>query len=129
MANVEVKGLKELNENLIVFCKETIANLGLAITNTSLAIQNEAKDNHPYQDRTGHLTQSIQAQITEIKEDMIIGAVDVGMDYGVYLEEPDELPYHRFDGAYRFLLPALESKLEFFKNECRDAMRASKWVK
>jgi hypothetical protein len=139
-----IKGLKELNDNLIVFCKESIINLAEAIDNTDVKIQNEAKADHGgiggvnvkergwerahlsdrYEDISTNLTNSIQAKEVEFSDMKIKGGVEAGEEYAVYIE----LGTSRSQ-PYPFLFPALENNVEYFKEQCREAMRKSKWVK
>jgi hypothetical protein len=63
-------------------------------------LQNYAKSEHTYTDRTANTTNSIRGFVAEITPDVIRGVLSAGMEYDVFLELAR-------DGKWAFLLPTI----------------------
>lgn len=116
MANV--KGFEEIQKNLNKFKKEAKGVLTNAVFHGGTLIQNEAKSNHPYKDRTGNLTGSIQAGTPKVRGTKIIEEVTAGMEYAVHVEMK----------GYPFMFPALEKMSHPINIGIVKLLKAIRWV-
>ncbi len=126
----KVTGMAELKRNLALFKIETKMSVVGAVFHGTILIQNEAKTNHPYTDRTGLLTNSIQAVQPKIKGNKIEGEVVAGMGYAADVELGGEKveggnPNRR---AYPFMFPALEKMSQPINRGVMSAIKQIRWV-
>lgn len=119
----KIEGLDELKRNLDIFEKEAKGNVVGAVFHGAVLIQNEAKSNHPYTDRTQALTNSIQAQPPEVKGTSIIGETIAGQEYAGHVEFGS-----RNSRPYPFLFPAMEKMSTVIQKGVGDVIKRIKWV-
>jgi HK97 gp10 family phage protein len=71
-----------------------------------LWVEREAKQNHPYTDQTGNLTNSIIAGVTTATSDQVVGGLGAGMYYAPFVElGTSKAP------PYPFIRPALQKMI------------------
>jgi len=122
MAKV-VKGMEQLKRNLDSFKRESKTVLIKGVFNGNVRIANRAKVDHPYIDRTGNLTGSIQAEKPEVSIDKISGETTAGMEYAPHVElgSSNSRPYP-------FMFPALDAESQGIINGLRSILRTIRWI-
>lgn len=133
----EVAGLAELKRNLKFFKYEALIQIMKATYHGVVLIANEARDNHPYTDRTGNLTQSIQTKPAELKGgNKITAEVHAGMEYAAAVELGGTSKHKSKKGrkysikrpAYPYLLPAMENMSQVVKQGIISVINKIRWV-
>jgi HK97 gp10 family phage protein len=120
MINVKVNGMKNLLKNF-KNVKDVVAKAeAAALATVSVDIANEAKSNHPFENRTGNLEESIQPKAVEVVDGVIIGKVVAGMSYAAHVEFGTEKT-----AAYPYLRPALENNKENLKKVVASSIEAA----
>lgn len=135
-----IKGIEELLKNLQSFQGESKDIIVKAIYESCRLIQNEAKLGHGlgahsvgrYQNRFGHLTESIQAQIPKVSKTKIRGEVIAGMNYaanvelgGTYTSESGKTLESR---PYPYLFPAFEKYKSAINENITNLLKTIKWI-
>ena len=114
-------GREVLVKNLSSFSTGFIAALTEAVEMTQANVSNFAKQNHPYIDRTGQLTNSIQPGRVLISKDDLTGEVLADKDYASFVE----LGTSR-SRPFPFLYPALAQAAPFFRRVIKRAFEAQR---
>lgn len=112
----ELLGRDTLVKNMSSFEAKFVEKLVRAVEVTQALISNFAKQNHPYKDRTGQLTNSIQPSEVTVTETMVEGAILADKDYASYVELGTSKSH-----PYPFLFPALASQQESFRIRVKNA--------
>ena len=81
--------------------------------NGALKLQNSARKNAPWTDRTGHARQRLTCT-TKVVDNGFQEELSHGVDYGIYLETRAD-----FGGKYQILEKARDSEINNFKNMLR----------
>lgn len=76
-----------IEEALAGLCEEAIDSARVAVALHASRVAEGARSTHPYTDRTGNLTESIEALDTNREGDFVRGYVVAGMDYASFVEE------------------------------------------
>lgn len=108
---IEVIGLDNLVKNLSRYPDETIKGCVTAAQMSQAMIVNDAKTDHPYKDRTGNLTNSIQPGAVEVSDTEVVAYVEARMSYATFVE----FGTSRAD-PYPFLVPAMYRQAKNFRN-------------
>ena len=82
----------DLQNNLKVLPEKVNATVGIYAKTASKTLENYAKQNAPWTDRTGHARQRLTGDAEEVERGWQI-ALSQGVDYGVYLELAHEKKY------------------------------------
>lgn len=118
MSAVSILGVEDVVTNLSKLPPEIARELAVAADVTTKLIVNEAKQNHPYMDRTGNLTQSIQQGVIVILDDGVDATVEARQPYASYVE---------FGTArskpYPFMWPAVAAHQQTFFRQCKAALK------
>lgn len=85
--------------------------VGLLAQRWSVDIENHAKENAPWQDRTANARQSLYTVVDE-QRDRVTIYLSHGVDYGIYLEL-------RYQGQYAII----ERTLEYFYKDIQDSVK------
>lgn len=109
---VRIEGIEEALDAL---CEEAIDSARVAVALHASRVAEEARSTHPYTDRTGDLTDSIEALDTNREGDFVRGYVVAGMGYASYVEEGTSR-----NRPYPYLRPAAE-RLDGALSEAADA--------
>jgi len=128
MAKKVVQGMAELKRNLASFKRQAGDVIEKAVFNGCVMIQNEAKSNHPYTDRTGNLTNSIQAMKPKSRGSKIIGETVAGMEYATAVELGVKSGDKGTRRPYPFMFPALEKISPRINREIKDLIKRIRWV-
>ncbi len=99
---IEVKGLDGLVKNLSKYSDLALKGVVAACQITQAIIVNDARADHPYKDRTGNLTNSIQAGDVIIDDKEVTVYVQARMQYASFVEFGTSRAQ-----AYPFLTPAM----------------------
>jgi len=140
MAIVKITGIDEMFKNMDEFKSQVRVLMSEGVFEGCRLIQNDAKEGHHegahsvgrYQNRTGALTNSIDAKKPEIGFTHIIGEVVAGMDYAANVELGGT--YKTKSGKtyrtrpYPFLFPALEKYSQEIVKMLQDMIKQIKWV-
>ncbi len=99
---IEVKGLENLVKNLSKYSDSVLKGVVAACQITQAIIVNDARSDHPYKDRTGNLTNSIQPGEVIITDQEVTAFVEARMQYATFVEFGTSRAQ-----AYPFLTPAM----------------------
>lgn len=116
---MELKGLNQLVKNLTRYPDEVIKGCVTAAQISQALIVNDAKTDHPYKDRTGNLTNSIQPGAVEVTDQEVTAYVEARMGYATFVEFGTSRAH-----AYPFLTPAMIRQASNFKKSIANALRA-----
>lgn len=84
------------------------------VRRASTTVAEQARENHPYTDRTGDLTASIQAQETVRAGDTVRGGVEATTEYASYVGR-----------SHPYLEPAFQAQRSRIEGECDQVMAAA----
>lgn len=101
---VNVGGLNDLLRNVDVLKDATITAQAAGMAQVCIDVANYAKANHPFQNRTENLENSIQPLPVEIEDDGVTGYVRAGEEYAAYVEFGTSKA-----APYPYLNPAVEA--------------------
>ncbi len=107
---IEIIGLQNLVRNFSKYSDEVLKGCVTAAQISQALIANDAKSDHPYKDRTGNLTNSIQPGAIEISDTEVVAYVEARMAYASFVE----FGTSRAD-PYPFLVPAMYRQLNNFQ--------------
>ncbi|MBU2703685.1 HK97 gp10 family phage protein [Sporomusaceae bacterium BoRhaA] len=82
----EMGGLNNLLRNIDILKDTTVTAQAAGMAKVCIDVADYAKANHPFQNRTQNLENSIQPDPVEIEDGVIVGPVRAGMDYAAYVE-------------------------------------------
>lgn len=112
---VEIKGMDKLVRNLSRFSDAALKGIVTASEMSQAMIVNDARSDHPYTDRTGNLTNSIQPGEIIVTDKDVTAYVEARMQYATFVEFGTSRAV-----AYPFLTPAmLRQASNFRKNVAR----------
>lgn len=100
--SVTIIGLPKVLKNLNDYSVKVLQACVDAAQISQARIVNSARSNHPYKDRTGNLTNSIQPGNVEVSEEGITAYVEARMSYASFVEFGTSRAK-----AYPFLTPAM----------------------
>jgi HK97 gp10 family phage protein len=107
---IEINGMDNLVHNLSKYSDEMVKGVVVAAQLSQALIVNDAKTDHPYVDRSGNLTDSIQPGDVVIEDDEISAFVEARMQYASYVEFGTSRAK-----PYPFLVPAMLRQQSNFK--------------
>lgn len=125
----EIEGMQAFNANLARVTDEVVERVADAVERTAIRISNHAKAGHQkgqghaagrYENQTGVLTNSINAQLTKKTKDEVIATVSTIPDYAPLVEFGT-----RRATARPFMLPAADSQREQFPKQVEAAIRGN----
>lgn len=117
--NIEIKGMDALIKNLSRYPDEVIKGCVQAAQITQALIVNDARSDHPYKDRTGNLTNSIQPGDVVVDDVEVTAFVEARMEYATFVEFGTSRAH-----AYPFLTPAMLRQLPNFQKAIAKEVRA-----
>ncbi len=107
---VEVNGVDVIQKNISKYSERVVEAVTVATQMAQAMIVNDAKNDHPYKDRTGNLTNSIQPGAIEISNEEVVGYVEARMQYATFVEFGTSRAK-----PYAFLTPAVIRNMAFYK--------------
>lgn len=110
MSSIRILGIPEVIKNFGEYQSRVLQAAVTATQMSQARIVNQARSNHPYQDRSGNLTNSIQAGDIEISEIGVTAFVEARMEYASFVEFGTSR-----SRAYPFLTPAMLAEYPRFK--------------
>ncbi len=114
----ELLGRDKMVQNLSKFEVHFVDRLVDAVEITQALVSNFAKATHPYTDRTGQLTNSIQPGRVQISDKRVEGEIRADKSYASFVE----LGTSR-SRPYPFLHPALTANRDAFLQRIRKAFK------
>ncbi len=114
---IEIKGLPQLVKNLSKYSDQVLQGVVAACQITQALIVNDARADHPYKDRTGNLTNSIQAGDVVIDDKEVTAYVEARMQYASFVEFGTSRAQ-----AYPFLTPAMLRQAANFRKTVAQQM-------
>lgn len=99
---IEVHGIPQLVKNLSRYADEAIKAVVTAAQISQALVVNDATNDHPYKDKTGNLTNSIQPGAVEVSDTEVVAYIEARMAYASFVEFGTSRAR-----AYPFLTPAL----------------------
>lgn len=111
--------LRNINNHKSII--QTAVAAAVATVTKEIAIQ--ARQNHPFTNRTTNLENSIQALPVQIDGNMVNGAVNAGMEYAAYVEYGTSR-----SAPYPYLHPAVEANKENLINTIAAAIDRAEQV-
>lgn len=107
---MKLQGLDSVFKNLGKVKTKTVQNIVIGYGLSAAKMQNEAKQNAPWTDRTGNARASIQAQGPQYDKDVVRFYLTIMVFYGRYLELSR-------GGRYAIIWPTVESnRMDVIKN-------------
>ena len=107
---MRITGLDEVQRNLEKWHNGVTRQVARAMEEIGALLENYAKQNHPWSDRTSNTTNSIRGFISKATPLMIQTTLSAGMDYDVFLELAR-------DGKWAWLWPAIEANMDEIKRK------------
>lgn len=104
MSEVKIDGLNDLLRNIDVLKDTVLTAQAAGMAQVSIDVAEYAKANHPFQNRTYNLENSIQPLPVEVEDNIVVGAVEAGMEYAPWVEFGTSK-----SAPYPFLNPAKEA--------------------
>ena len=83
---VKMDGLNDLLRNIDILKDKTVTAQASGMAQVCIDVADYAKANHPFQNQTTNLENSIQPLPVEIEDEVVTGYVRAGMEYSVYVE-------------------------------------------
>lgn len=108
--SVTIIGLPKVIKNLGKYSELVLQACVDAAQISQARIVNSARTDHPYKDRTGNLTNSIQPGNVEVSEQGVTAYVEARMSYASFVEFGTSRAH-----AYPFLTPAMIAELPNYK--------------
>lgn len=102
----KVRGAQQVMFNLRKVLENHREDIEDSMGQFAAKLENQAKNNRPWTDRTGNARRSIEGS-SEVGRDYIKVALCIGVDYGKYLELSN-------GGKYRIILPTMKSNYSGF---------------
>lgn len=99
---IDMTGIPQLVKNFSRFRGLALKAIVTAAEMSQARVVNDARNDHPYKDRTQNLTNSIQPGAVEVTDDTVIAYVEARMQYASFVEFGTSRAR-----AYPFLTPAL----------------------
>ena len=118
---IKVEGLNEVKGAIKKYGENLTHDIVDIVGMIQARVVNEAKQNHPYRDRTGNLTQSIQPGPVTADEKSVEGVVEARMEYASYVEFGTSRAR-----PYPYLVPALLQNLPTFRASVKAAISSAK---
>ncbi len=107
---VEVTGTDVIQKNISKYSDRVVEAVTVATQMAQAMIVNDAKNDHPYTDRTQNLTNSIQPGAIEISNEEVVGYVEARMQYATFVEFGTSRAK-----PYPFLTPAVIRNMGAYK--------------
>lgn len=104
MSEVKIDGLNDLLRNIDVLKDTVLTAQAAGMAQVSIDVSEYAKANHSFQNRTYNLENSIQPLPVEVEDNIVVGAVEAGMEYAPWVEFGTSK-----SAPYPFLNPAKEA--------------------
>lgn len=118
---MEISGIPQLVRNFSRYPNEVMRGVVAATQVVQALIVNDARADHPYKDRTGNLTNSIQPGAVNITDTEVEAYVEARMSYATYVEFGTSRAK-----AYPFLTPAVLRNADKFKKGIAAQVQAIK---
>lgn len=99
-----VEGMNDLLRNIDILKDTTLTAQAAGMAQVCIDVANYAKENHPFQNQTGNLENSIQPLSVEIEDGVVVGPVRAGEDYSFFVEFGTSK-----SAPYPFMVPAKEA--------------------
>ena len=117
MSTIDVKfdGLNDLLRNIDVLKDTVVTAQAAGMAQVCIDVADYAKTNHPFQNRTCNLENSIQPEPVEIEDNVITGTVRAGTEYAAYVE---------YGTAKSAAFPYMEPAKEGNKQNLIDTLKA-----
>ena len=118
---IEVEGLNHVREAIKKYGENLVQEIVDVTGMIQTRIVDDAKINHPYRDRTGNLTQSIQIGPVAVDDKGVEGVVEARMEYASFVEFGTSR-----NKPYPYLVPALLRALPTFRASVKAAIARAK---
>lgn len=116
---VEFLGLEQLYENVSHYPERAVQACVVAAQMTQAIIVNDARADHPYKDKTGNLTNSIQPGAVVVSDYGVSAYVEARMGYATFVEFGTSRAK-----PYPFLVPAMLRQAEKFKQRIAKQLKS-----
>jgi len=110
----KLEGLEGVMKNLGKWQAGCLDKAEVAMGRMGVELENRAKANRPWVDRTGNARRSIGSK-TERTPEQISTGIGIGIEYGVYLELSN-------GGKYRVIGPTVDSERSQFLDRLRSVL-------
>jgi len=121
VVNVQVKGLNDVRAAIGKYGKNLAQEIVDITGQVQALVVNDARMNHPYTDRTGNLTQSIQPGPVEATERMVSGVIEARMQYASFVEFGTSRAR-----PFPFLVPAMLRIIPRYRESVKAAIAKAK---
>lgn len=100
----KIDGLNDLLRNIDVLKDRVLTGQAAGMAQVCAEVANHARENHPFQNRTGNLEKSIQPLPVEIEDGAVVGYVRAGEEYAAFVEFGTSK-----SAPYPYMHPAIEA--------------------
>ncbi len=107
---MHIEGIPQVVKNLSRYEDLAIKGIVAAAQISQADVVNDARNNHPYTDRTGNLTNSIQPGRVEVTDSEVLAYVEARMEYASFVEFGTSRAH-----PYPFLTPAMLREAPTFR--------------
>lgn len=107
---------EQLARNITAYGDKVLTAVYAVAEYCAQAIQDDAKQNAPWQDRTSNARKMLQGEVDKLAEDVIAIYLIHGMDYGKWLELCN-------GGKYKIVMPTLEAHYNRVMTMLRSVLR------
>lgn len=116
--SVSMFGVSDVVQNLSRLPQAIAEELAVAADITAKQVVDFAKQHHPYRDRTGNLTQSIQQGVIIVLDQEVDATVEARQPYASFVEFGTSRAK-----PYPFLWPAVAAHQRVFLAQCASALK------
>lgn len=116
MASVKWQGADDIQRNLDVYASKIHQAVRLVGEYFAPVVENAAKTNASWTDRTGAARQGLHGFVEDVSESVVLLVLAHGVDYGIFLEL-------KHQGRYAIILPTLEESYPKVMEMLREVFR------
>ncbi len=120
-AGISVLGREQLVKNFSSWSASLVTRLVTETEIVQAMVTGFAKSNHPYVDRTGNLTNSIQPGRVIVQDDSVAGEIAARMGYASFVEGGTSRAR-----PFPFLAPAIAAHVGQFRQRISKAIREAR---
>lgn len=102
---IDITGIEEVSNNLKAFPRRLKAALALDAQNIANDMEAWAKENKPWENRTGDAVKFLKAHVKWTNTNTLMVSLSHHVEYGVYLELANECKYAILEEAVRKYTP------------------------
>lgn len=115
-SSIQLTGVDTIRRNMEIYQQRVMDTCRAIAEYFAPIVESEAKENAPWQDRTGNARQGLAGLVEDISASVVALHLIHGMDYGVWLELKNS-------GRYAIILPTMEAHYQDVIDTLRKALK------